>query len=195
MAFHQLSTVDTDALIVGNCKIQVATYDSAYTTIASVASAVTDLGAGMISSAKHNIEKFTVQAGNAPDPLEGIASETFTISGELIEFSVAKIASAWGGMVTTATAVTTTKSYLSGGGKSEMTPKTFLLTNTRIVNGASQQTNIVLWKAYMTNGIELTIKSDNDADPISVLPFEVEAILDGTRTAGNQLFMIEKWLD
>lgn len=195
MAYHQLTSTNTDALIIGNVKIQVASYDSAYTTIASVASAVTDLGTGMVSSAKHNVEKYTVQAGNAPDPLEGIANETFTISGELLEFTVANIATAWGGIVTTATAITTTKSYLSGGGKADMTPKTFLLTNTRVVNGATQQTNIVVWKAYMTNGIEMTIKSDNDADPITILPFEIEGVLDGTRTSGNQLFMIEKWLD
>ena len=195
MALYQNSTVDSDALVIGNWKVQVATYDSAYTTIASVGSAVTNLGAGMITGFAHNIEKIDVQAGNAPDPLEGIASETFTITGDMIEFTMANMVTAFGGIVTTTTAVTTTKSYLSGGGASVMTPKTFLLTNRRIVGGASVETNLVVWKGYATNGPQFTTKSDNDADPITSWSFEIEGVIDATRTAGNQLYMIEKWID
>jgi len=192
MALYQNTSVDSDALIIGNWKIQVATYDSAYTTIASVGSAVTNLGAGMITAFAHNIEKYTVQAGNAPDPLEGVASETFTVTGDLIEFTLANVVTAWGGILTTPTAITTTKSYLSGGGAAEMTPRTFLLTNRRIVGGASVETNLVVWKGYMTNGPQFTTKSDNDADPITAYSFEIEGVIDNTRTAKNQLFMMEK---
>jgi len=76
-----------------------------------------------------------------------------------------------------------------------MTPKTFLLTNKRIVNGASVETNVIVYKGYMTNGPQFTTKSDNDADPITTYSFEIEGVIDGTRTAGDQLYSIHKWLD
>lgn len=194
MPLYQNTSVTTDALILGNWKIQVATV-ATYLTVASVASAVTNLGAGMINSFGHNVTKYDVQAGNAPDPIEGIADETFVVSGDLMEFTVANVTTAWGGIVTTSTAITTTLSILSGGGKSEMTPKTFLLTNKRIVNGASVETNVIVYKGYMTNGPQFKTKSDNDADPITTYSFEIEGVIDGTRTAGDQLYSIHKWLD
>lgn len=194
MPLYQNTSVTTDALILGNWKIQVATV-ATYLTVASVASAVTNLGAGMVNSFGHNVTKYDVQAGNAPDPIEGIADETFVVSGDLMEFTVANVTTAWGGIVTTSTAITTTLSILSGGGKSEMTPKTFLLTNRRIVNGASVETNVIVYKGYMTNGPQFTTKSDNDADPITTYSFEIEGVIDGTRTAGDQLYSIHKWLD
>ena len=194
MPLYQNTSVTTDALILGNWKIQVATV-ATYLTVASVASAVTNLGAGMVNSFGHNVTKYDVQAGNAPDPIEGIADETFVVSGDLMEFTVANVTTAWGGIVTTSTAISTTLSILSGGGKSEMTPKTFLLTNKRIVNGASVETNVIVYKGYMTNGPQFTTKSDNDADPITTYSFEIEGVIDGTRTAGDQLYSIHKWLD
>lgn len=191
---YQNTSVNTDALILGNWKIQVATYAS-YVTVASVQSAVTNLGAGMVNSFNHNVTMYDVQAGNAPDPIEGISDETFSVSGDLIEFDVANVTSAWGGMVTTATAITTTLAILSAGGKSTLEPKTFLLTNRRIVGGASVETNIIVYKGYMQNGPQFTTKSDNDADPITTFSFEIQGVIDGTRTAGDQLYSIHKWLD
>jgi len=112
MPLYQNTSVTTDALILGNWKIQVATV-ATYLTVASVASAVTNLGAGMVNSFGHNVTKYDVQAGNAPDPIEGIADETFVVSGDLMEFTVANVTTAWGGIVTTSTAITTTLSILS----------------------------------------------------------------------------------
>lgn len=195
MALLQNTSFDSDALILGNWKIQVATYNSAYTTVASVASAVTNLGLGMVTGFGHNIEKYNVQAGNGPDPVEGVATETFTITADLMEFTLANVVTALGGIVTTATAITTTHSYLSGGGASVMTPKTFLLTNRRIVSGASVETNLVVWKGYATNGPQFTTKADQDADPVTSWALEIEGVLDATRTAGNQLYLIDKWVD
>lgn len=194
MALYQNTTVDSDALVIGNWKIQVATY-ATYVTVASVASSVTNLGAGMVNSFNHNVTMYDVQAGNAPDPIEGIADESFVISGDLMEFNVANVTTAWGGLVTTATSITTTLAILSAGGKSTLTPKTFLLTNRRIVNGSSVETNIVVYKGYMQNGPQFTTKSDNDADPITTYSFEIRGEIDGTRTAGDQLYSIHKWLD
>lgn len=195
MAIYENLSVNTDALIIGNWKIQVATYSTSYATVASVASAVTNLGAGMVNSFNHNVTMYDVQAGNAPDPIEGIADESFVISGDLIEFDVANVTTAWGGLVTTATAITTTLAILSAGGKSTLTPKTFLLTNRRIVNGASVETNIIIYKGYMQNGPQFTAKSDNDADPIMTYSFEIRGEIDGQRTEGDQLYSIHKWLD
>jgi hypothetical protein len=195
MPLYQNTSVNSDALVLGNWKIQVATYSSAYGTPASVASSVTNLGAGMINSFGHNVTMIDVQAGNAPDPLEGIATETFSVTGDLIEFDVANVTTAWGGLVTTATVITTTLAILSAGGKTTLTPKTFLLTNRRIVGTASVETNVIVYKAYMTNGPQWTAKSDNDADPINSYSFEVRGEIDATRTAGDQLYSIHKWLD
>jgi len=195
MALYQNTGSDSDAFIVGNWKIQVATYNSSYSTVASVQSAVTNLGAGMINSFNHNVEMYNVQSGNAPDPIEGVASETFVVAGDLIEFNVANITTAWGGIVTTSTAITTTLSILAAGGKTTVTPKTFLFTNRRMVNGASVETNILVYKGYMNNGPQITAKSDNDTDPITTYSFEIRGEIDGTRTAGDQLYSIHKWLD
>lgn len=194
MATYQNSAVDSDLLTLGNWKIQVATY-ATYYTVASVASACDNLGAGILNSFTHNTTSYDVQAGNAPDPIEGIAEESCEATGELIELGVAKFASAWGGILTTATAITTTLAILSAGGKSTQTPKTFLFTNRRIVNSASVETNIILYKGYMQTGFAANFKSDNDADPITVYPFTVEGVIDGTRTAGDQLYSVHKWLD
>jgi len=195
MALYQNTVVDSDLLTLGNWKIQVATYDSAYTSYSSVASACDNLGAGILNSFTHTPTFYDVQAGNAPDPIEGIADEVCEATGELIELGVAKFASAWGGILTTATAITTTLAVLSAGGKTAQTPKTYLFTNRRVVNSASVETNIVIWKGYMKVGFAANFKSDNDADPITVYPFTIEGVIDGTRTAGNQLFAVYKWLD
>lgn len=195
MPLYQNTSVVSDALLIGNWKIQVATYSSAYGTVASVASACDNLGAGILNTFNHEVVKYDVQAGNAPDPIEGIASETVKAAGELMELDVSKFASAYGGITTVATAVTTTLGIISAGGKAEMTPKTFLLTNRRNVGTASVETNIIIYKGYMTNGLQMTSKSDNDSDPITTWAFEVEGVIDGTRTAGDQLYSIHKWLD
>jgi len=194
MALYQNTAVDSDLLTLGNWKIQVATY-ATYVTVASVASACDNLGAGILNSFTHNVTKYDVQSGNAPDPIEGIAEENCEATGELIELGVAKFASAWGGILTTATTITTTLAVLSAGGKSTQTPKTFLFTNRRVVSGVSQETNIIVYKGYMTTGFAANFKSDNDSDPITVYPFTIEGIIDGTRTAGDQLLSVHKWLD
>jgi len=195
MALYQNTSVNSDALVIGNWKIQVASYNSAFASIASVASAVDNLGAGMVSAFKHEITPINVQSGNAPDPLEGIADETFTVTGELIEIDVAKMATAWSGICTTATTITTTMSIMAAGGKTTIPPRTVLLTNRRIVGSASVETNIWVYKAYMVNGPSFTAKSDNDEDPITVYSFELRGELDASRTAGDQLYSIHKWLD
>ena len=188
MPLYQNTSVDSDKLIIGNYKIEVATVGS------SVASTWDNLGAGMISAFGHNITKYNVQAGNAPDPMEGIATETFTISGELIEYDGEMLATAYGGILTVGSTATSA-SIIYGGGEATVTPKSFKLTNTRMVAGATEQTVILVYKGTFDNGLQFTIKSDNDQDPISVMSFSITGKLDSTRTAGDQLYSIRKWID
>lgn len=188
MALYQNTSVDSDKLIIGNYKIEVATVGS------SVGDTWENLGAGIINSFGHNLVKYDVQSGNAPDPIEGIASETFTVAGELIEYDGALISSAMGGILTVGSTATSA-SIVSAGGKTTITEKSFKLTNTRIVSGATEQTIIIVYKATFDSGLQFTAKSDNDSDPISIMPFGLTGKIDSTRTEGDQLYTIRKWID
>lgn len=181
MPLYQNSTVSSSKLILGNYKIETA---------ATSGGTYVNLGAGMVNSFGHQIEKYEVQAGNAPDPLEGIARETFTVDMELIEWDGSVLSAINCGAVSeTSTSVLST---MIGGGNQVLTPRAFRLTNTRLVNGATKETIITLYKATLDNGIQVTAKSDNDADPINVLPITLTAKLDTTKSAGAQLFTITR---
>lgn len=185
MALHQNSSVTNSALIVGNYKVEVAPYSATATT------GWTNVGAGKVNKFGHNITMLKVQSGNAPDPLEGVGDETFTVDMEMIEFVGTVLSALQGGAITsasTATGVTT----INGGGNGTITPYAVRLTNTRMVSGATNQTVIIMYKATMDSGIQVTAKSDNDTDPINVLPVTLTAKLDSTRTVGSQLFSITK---
>lgn len=202
MPLYQNSSVTNSKLLLGNYQILVGTTGCALMSSA-VTSITTNLGAGIINSFAHNVERYDVQAGNAPNPIEGIATETFTISGELIEWDHSALVTAFGGMIASglsASAATTIAAYytVTGGGATTITPKAFLLKNTRQFTTSagtaiSGTTYILVHKATFTNGPQLTVKSDNDTDPIQVMAFEIEGVVDGTRTAGDQLYMQQRW--
>jgi len=201
MASYQNTSVTNSKLMLGNYKITFGTVGCALMTSAITALS-TNLGAGMISSFNHNVTRYDVQAGNAPDPIEGVAQETFTISGELIEYDHDALLAAMGGMVAsgaTASGSTTADfKTLTGGGATTLTPKAFLLTNSRqfVGSGATNitaLTYILVHKATFTQGLSVTAKGDGDSDPINVIAFEIEGVTDGTRTVGDQLFQIQKW--
>jgi roadblock/LC7 domain-containing protein len=198
MPLYQNTAVDTDKLVIGNYMIfggTITTAINTYLTVTSIESTLTNIGAGIINSFGHNVEKYDVQAGNAPDPIEGIATETFTISGELIEYDGTKLAAVMGGLVTSSASSGSNWSVVTGGGLSEITPKTFVLVNRRIVAGTSVLTMIYLYKGTFVNGPQFTAKSDNDTDPINTMSFEIQGEIDGNRTAGDQLYSIRKWKD
>lgn len=182
MALYQNTSVDSTKLILGNYKIE---------TSASALGTFVNLGAGMISKFGHNIVMYNTQAGNAPDPVEGISDETFTIDGELIEFDASSMAAISGGSTAKATGASGV-TIINGGGNTTITDRAFKLTNTRLISGVTHQTVIIVYKAHLTGGIQFTAKSDNDADPINVMPIAIEAKLDSTRTAGSQLFSITR---
>jgi hypothetical protein len=192
MALYQNSTVTSDLLVVGNYKIQVTSVFSALTSnVTIIASTFTNLGAGMVSSFQHEVSMIDVQAGNAPDPLTGVALESVVISGELIEYKSDNWVIAWNGLVTAQTAYTSNLSFLNAGGASQLTPRCYMLTNKHYnASGTSCLTYIIIYRGYMTQGIGITMKSDNDADPINVFPFEIRGEIDAARTKGDQLFSI-----
>jgi hypothetical protein len=203
MAEHQINTVTSSLLTLGNYQVLVGTCASYLTVASAVSSCVTNLGAGMVNSFAHVISRYEVQAGNAVDPIEGVASENFTVSGDLIEWSAAAMVSAFGGIMYTGSsdsAVTTIAAYseVTGGGATVITPKCFILKNLRhFVTSAgttmSGYTYIVVWKATMKNGPAITAKGDEDSDPVQTMAFELEGIIDGSRTVGDQMFRIQKW--
>lgn len=182
MPYYQNGAVTDTNLTVGNWKVEVAAYTATATT------AYTNVGAGKVNKFGHNVTKLAVQAGNAPDPLEGVGEETFTVDMEMIEFIPTALSTLQGGVIsaTTVSGVTT----IHGGGLGTMTPFNVKLTNTRIVSGTTHVTTIILYKATADTGLQWTAKSDNDSDPINVIPMTLTAKVDTSRTAGQQLYEI-----
>jgi hypothetical protein len=89
---------------------------------------------------------------------------------------------------------TTVLSTLVAGGATTLTPRAFRFTNTAIIGGATIQTIITVYKATLASGLALTTKSDNDTDPVNVMPLQIRAKLDSTKTVGNQLYNITRTL-
>jgi len=181
MPIHQNSSVDTTKLILGNYKIEVA--------LTTVESSYINLGAGMVNSFGHNITKYAVQAGNAPDPIEGVATETFTVAADLIEYDASSLNIIQAGSISN-TAGTSGQTIIKGGGNSILTPKIFRLTNRRLISGVTDETIILVYNATLDTGLQFTAKSDNDADPINVMPIAITAKPDSTLSAGAQLFTV-----
>jgi len=183
---HQNSSVDTKKLILGNYKIETAAYGT------STAGTWVNLGAGIVNSFNHNITKYDVQAGNSPDPIEGISGETFTVDMELIEYDASVLAAISCGGVTADTTSSSTQSVLKAGGNTELTPRAYKLTNRRLVSGATKETVVMVFKATMDTGLQFTAKSDNDTDPIQTMAVTITAKLDSTLSVGSQLFTVTK---
>lgn len=203
MPLYQNTTVNSTSLVIGNYMIfggSAASTLSGATSISEISSIMTNLGAGIVNSFGHNVEKYDVQAGNAPDPIEGVAGETFTISGELIEYNATALSFVMGGMVGTTASTGSDYSIIGGGGAGVITPKQFALVNRRMaipVAGSavtSVLTIIYVWKGTFVNGPQFTAKSDNDTDPINTMSFEIQGEIDGSRPSGQQLYTIKKWL-
>lgn len=180
---YQNSSVTSSKLILGNYKIECA---------ASVAASYVNLGAGMVSGFKYNPIMYDAQAGNAPDPIEGISRETVSIEAELIEYDASVLAAISCGAITADTTTSSTQTVIDAGGNQELTPKVFRLTNTRMISGATKTTVILVYKATLQSGLEIQAKSDNDANPINIMPISILGKPDVTRTAGSQLFSITK---
>lgn len=183
MAYHQNSLVDSNKLIIGNAKIETA---------ATVGGPYVNLGAGLVSAFTHTPTMYDVQAGNAPDPIEGVAEEVCTLDFELIEYDASVLSAISGGLVTQTS--TTSLSTLNAGGNSTITPRVFRVTNTRMIGAVTCETILTIFKGNLTTGITINFKSDNDADPLGVIPGQVEGKVDSTLSVGSQLFTITRTL-
>lgn len=179
MPLYQNSTVDSDKLILGNCKIETA---------ASSGATFTNLGAGIVNSFTHAPEFYDVQSGNAPDPIEGVANEEATVEFEMIEYEGSVLSTIHGGLLSDTT--TSVLSTITAGGNSTITERAFRITNTRLISGSTVETILTMYKATMQTGPTFNFKSDNDTDPIMVMPGTIVAKLDTTRTAGDQLYQL-----
>jgi hypothetical protein len=181
MPVYQNSSVDSDKLILGNCKIE---------TSATAGGTYVNLGAGIVNSFTHSPEFYDVQAGNAPDPIEGVATEIATIEFELIEYDGSVLSAIQCGL--TEYSATSALSTFTSGGNQTLTPRAFRLTNTRTIGTTTVETILTVYRATMKTGMTINFKSDNDTDPIAVLPGTIEAKIDSTRTEGDQLFSITR---
>jgi hypothetical protein len=186
MPLHQNVSVTTSKLIIGNYKIEVASSGT------SAGGTWANLGAGMVSKFGHNITRYKVQAGNAPDPMEGISEETFTVDAELIEYDASVLNVIQAGATVADTSTSSTQTVLKGGGQEEITPVAFKLTNRRLISSATHETVILIFKATVTTGPQFTAKSDNDADPINTMQISIEGKNDSTLSVGSQLYTITR---
>lgn len=165
MPIYQNKTVADAKVEVGNYAIYV------HSTAGSTAAAAgwINLGAGMVTGFSYNPEKFTSQAGNAIDPIEGISRETATLDFELIEYDGSSFSILSGGAITG-----TSGSLIVGGQTTVVTARGIKLVNGRkLASGSTQTTTIVLERCYLDGGWSMSPKSDNDADPVNVYTFSL----------------------
>lgn len=164
MPVYQNSTVTDSKIEIGNYAMYVG-------SVGASASAITvNLGAGMVKSFNYVPEMFNSQAGNAPDPIEGVARETATLEIDLLEYDGSAFSQLSGGMMSAPTAGTVTV----GGQVSSITGVGMKLVNTRkLSTGSTQTTTYVINKAVLNNGWSTSPKSDNDTDPVLVYSFSI----------------------
>lgn len=164
MALYQNTSVTDSKIEIGNYVIYVAT--AAGTTVGGT---WINLGAGMVKDFAYAPESYTSQAGNAVDPIQGIARETVTIGMDLIEYDGSSFSILTGGLL-----VGTSASLTVGGQTSVQTPRGMKLINTRkLASGSTQTTTYVINNCFVNGGFTMSPKSDNDSDPVQVYTFAI----------------------
>lgn len=63
-----------------------------------------------------------------------------------------------------------------------------------MIGAVTCETILTIFKGNLTTGITINFKSDNDADPLGVIPGQVEGKVDSTLSVGSQLFTITRTL-
>ena len=191
--YQNTGLATANSLIFGGFRMDVAGTAGALVAAASC----TNVGLGRNLSITENIGKYTCQADNGPDPAKGVATHTMTISFELLEWYGPTMDKIRGtgfdseSNPSVGTYMTGSAQVLTTGGFTELNSTAFKFTNRKLVSAATVETVIVVYKAYLDAGMVLTAKSDNDEDPINVYPVTLEAVLDTSRSAGDQLYIIE----
>ncbi len=196
--FQQTSLTNAGTLLQGGFRMGVAASAASF----AGGSLGTVLGIGNLTSIQENIERTTTQAGNSDQPEELVATHSLTVSFELLEFWLPTFAAIRGGSLdteNTATAATyisgtPTSNTFSTGGLNALTGKAFAFENTTVVDGATAQTILIIYKAKIEQGLAFTAKTDHDTDPAMVTPFTLTGELETSRVAGDQLYIIESQL-
>jgi hypothetical protein len=163
MPLYQNSTVTDSRVETGNYAMYIGSVGATATAI------TTNLGAGMVKSFVHNAEMYTSQAGNAVDPIEGVARETCTIEVDLIEYNASVFSQFTSGMIGAPTGGT----VIVGGQVSAVSGVGMKLVNTRKLSTGSTQTTTYVINKAVPGGFNLAFKSDNDADPVNVYSFSI----------------------
>jgi hypothetical protein len=196
--YQQTALTNAGTLLQGGWRCGVAASAATF----AAGSLGTVLGIGNLTGITENLERTTTQAGNSDMPEEKVAVQSLTITFELLEFWLPTFDEIRGGSLDTENAATTS-TYITGtpsantlstGGLNTLTGKAFAFENTTLVDGATAQTLIIIYKAKVEEGITFTPKTDHDTDPAMVIPFTITAELDTSRTKGDQLFIIESQL-
>ncbi len=196
--FQQTNLTNAETLLQGGFKLGVAASAAAFVG----GSLGTVLGIGNLTSIQENIEKTTTQAGNSDQPEKQVAVHTITASFELLEFWPPSFDAIRGGGLDSENAATAstyidgtpTVNTLSTGGLNVLTEKAFIFENTTMVAGTTAVTLLILYSATIEQGLAFTAKTDHDTDPAMVLPFTLTGMLETSRVAGDQLFIIESEL-
>ena len=63
-----------------------------------------------------------------------------------------------------------------------------------MISGTTCETVLTILKGTLTTGVSINFKSDNDADPIALMPGQIGGKVDSTLTVGSQLFSITRTL-
>lgn len=156
---------------VADAKLEVGNYAMYIGTAGSTAGAITiNLGAGMVKNVNYNPEMITTQAGNAVDPIQGVARETMTFDVDMIEYDGSSMSAISNGMWSG-----TSGSITIGGQVTSVSGKGWKLVNTRKLANGSTQTTTYTFNKCVAGPISTTYKSDNDADPVAVMSYTVTA--------------------
>ena len=196
--FQETSLTNAGTLLQGGFRMGVAASAAAFVG----GSLGTVLGIGNLTSIQENIERTTTQAGNSDQPEELVATQSLTVSFELLEFWLPTFAAIRGGGLdtenssTASTYITSTPTAntFSSGGLNALTEKAFAFENTTVIDGVSKVTVLVVYKAKLEQGLAFTAKTDHDTDPAMVSPFVLTGELETSRAAGDQLYIIESQL-
>jgi len=196
--FQQTSLTNASTLLQGGFRLGVASSAASF----AGGSLGTILGIGNLTGITENIGRSTIQAGNSNAPDEVVATQSLTVTFELLEFWPPTFDAIRGGGLDTENAATAatyitgtpTANTFSTGGLNALTGKAFAFENTTMVGGATALTILVVYKATIEQGLVFTPKSDHDTDPAMVMPFTLTGELETSRAKGDQLFIIESEL-
>jgi len=149
--------------------------------------------------------EFTHQMGDGTCPtVNSVSGGTDSGLTEETDFVTVKNGDKWGIIIWDSTTVTTESQVItintdytpaasttfSTGGLVTLTDVDLRFTNTEYIATVEKTKTLWIYKANLASGLNMAFKSSNDDDQAMEIPFEFEAELDTTRTAGDQLLII-----